>query len=184
MVSGLLEGEEIHVIVNHWPSRSGGASGSSYKREKAAALTKHLIDSLQQKNPYAKIISMGDFNDDPFDKSLSEILGAGARKDETDLKSLYNPMAGLAQQGIGSLAYRDGWNLFDQIILSQPLLLEDYSSYRFYQARIGNENYLVTPTGQYKGYPFRSFGFGGYTGGYSDHFPVYVFLIKEARAKE
>ena len=184
VVSGLLEGEELHFIVNHWPSRSGGASGSSYKREKAATLNREIIDSLQQMDPYAKIMSLGDFNDDPFDKSLEEILGASPDREDIELKDLYNPMAGLAQQGIGSLAFRDGWNLFDQIILSQPLLEEDYSSYRFYQARIANENYLVTPTGQYKGYPFRSFGFGGYTGGYSDHFPVYVFLIKEAKAKE
>lgn len=178
VVTGFLEGEEIHIIVNHWPSRYGGVSRSSYKREQAAALNKKIIDSLQKINPYAKIVNMGDYNDDPSDKSLKKVLKTKDEKDKVGLKGLYNPMANLAKKGIGSLAYRDGWNLFDQIIMSQPFLDKDYSSYRFFQARIFNANFLVTPAGQYKGYPFRSFGFGGYTGGYSDHFPVFIYLIK------
>ena len=180
VVSGLLNGEEIHVLVNHWPSRSGGAAASSYRREKAAFLNKKIIDSLQRKDPYAKIITMGDFNDDPSDKSLRSILGAKPSKENLEIKDLYNPMAAFSKKGIGSSAYRDGWNLFDQIILSRPFLEKDYSSYQFYQAKIGNENHLITTSGQYKGYPFRSFGYGGYTGGYSDHFPVYIYLIKES----
>lgn len=179
VVSGLLEGENVSIIVNHWPSRSGGTSVSSYKREMAAALNRKIIDSLQKIDPYAKIISMGDFNDDPQDKSIKTILGAKAEREKVKLKQLFNPMAALAKNGIGSLGYRDGWNLFDQIILSQPFLEKDYSSFRFYKAHIFNANFLSTPSGQFKGYPFRSFGFGGYTGGYSDHFPVYIYLVKK-----
>ena len=178
VVTGYLDGEKIHVIVNHWPSRSGGVAGSSYKRNKAAALNKKIIDSLQLKDPYAKIITMGDFNDDPSDKSLSSILGAKANKKQVGLKGMYNPMAALSEKGIGSSAYRDSWNLFDQIILSETFLKKDFSSYQFYQANIFNANFLITDSGQYKGYPYRSFGYSGYTGGYSDHFPVYIYLIK------
>lgn len=179
VVTGLLQGERIHFIVNHWPSRSGGEKASSPRREKAALLNKKIIDSLFRRDPYARIISMGDFNDDPHNKSLKKVLGAKAEKNKTALKEMYNPMAGLAKKGIGSLAYRDGWNLFDQILVSQPLLEPDFSQYTFFKAAIFNEHFLATPTGQYKGYPFRSFGDGGFTGGYSDHFPVYVLLIKE-----
>ena len=46
VVSGILAGERVHFIVNHWPSRLGGEKQSSPKREAAAALTKHLADSL------------------------------------------------------------------------------------------------------------------------------------------
>lgn len=179
VVSGLLEGEEIHLIVNHWPSRSGGVSASSYKREQAALLNKKIIDSLQRIDPYSRIILMGDFNDDPISTSIQNILNPETQKDSIPTKGLFNPMADLYNKGIGSLAYRDSWNLFDQIILSQPFLQGDFTGYQFFQANISNENFLVTPNGQYKGYPFRSFGYGGYTGGYSDHFPVYVYLIKE-----
>ena len=178
VVSGLLEGEPLHLIVNHWPSRSGGEKISSPKRENAARLNRKIIDSIQRTDPYARIISMGDFNDDPTNKSL-KVMGARPKKNEMVIRELYNPMAALSKKGIGSLAYRDGWNLFDQILLSKPLMDTDFSKYSFYKAGIFNEQFLVTPTGQYKGYPFRSFGSGGYTGGYSDHFPVYVLLIKK-----
>lgn len=183
VVSGYLEGEEIHLIINHWPSRSGGVSASSYKRKQAALLNRRIIDSLQSVDPYSKIIVMGDFNDDPVNKSM-ELLVPKAAKDSLAIKGFYNPMIELFNKGIGSLAYRDSWNLFDQILLSQPFLEKDYSSYQFFRANIFNDKFLVTPKGQYKGYPFRSFGFGGFTGGYSDHFPVYVFLIKEVKEEK
>lgn len=182
VVSGFLEGEEVHLLVNHWPSRSGGASASSYKREQAALLNRKIIDSLQAMDPYARILVMGDFNDDPISKSIRKILKPETSADSLPLKSLYNPMAALHEKGIGSLAYRDSWNLFDQIMLSQPFLEKDFSTYQFYRASIFNENFLVTPDGQYKGYPYRSFGYGGYTGGYSDHFPVYVFLVRKFKS--
>ena len=178
LVTGLLEGEEIHLLVNHWPSRSGGVSRSSYKRGKAAALNRSIIDTIQQKNPYAKIITMGDFNDDPGNRSMKQILKAKDQKEKLDLKDLYNPMAALAKQGLGSSAYRDGWSLFDQMVVSKPLLEKDYSSFRLYRAKIFNPGFLTTPSGQYRGYPFRSFGSSGYTGGYSDHYPVYALLIR------
>lgn len=179
VVSGLLEGEPIHFIVNHWPSRSGGEARSSYKRESAARLNKKIIDSLYLIDPHSKIISMGDFNDDPTNKSIKKILGTKQHKNETLVGELFNPMENMLKKGMGTLAFRDGWNLFDQIILSQALLDNNYASYQFYRAGIFNPPYLLTPSGQFKGYPFRSYDFGGYTGGYSDHFPVYVHLIKE-----
>ncbi|WP_121667368.1 endonuclease/exonuclease/phosphatase family protein [Mesonia aquimarina] len=179
VVSGLLDGEKMHFIINHWPSRSGGEAASRYKREKAAQLNKKIIDSLQSKNPYAKIISMGDLNDGPYNESLKTILNAKANKKDVSLKGIYNPMENLQKQGFGTIAYRDSWDLFDQILLTEPFLSEDYSSYQIYKAGIFNPNYLTTPSGKYKGYPYRSFSNGSFSGGYSDHFPVYVYLVKE-----
>ncbi|HZJ35654.1 MAG TPA: endonuclease/exonuclease/phosphatase family protein [Gillisia sp.] len=181
VVSGLFEGETMHFIVNHWPSRSGGEARSSYKRERAAQLNRRIIDSLHQINPYAKIITLGDFNDDPTNKSIKKVLNTQSNKEKTGPKELFNPMEKMIKQGMGTLAYRDGWNLFDQIILSQTFLNNDYQTYQFYKAGIFNPVYLITPTGQFRGYPFRSYDYGGYTGGYSDHFPVYVYLIKEEK---
>lgn len=179
VVSGRLQGEKIHLVVNHWPSRSGGEKASSYKRENAAFLNKKIMDSLFKKDPYARIISMGDFNDDPKNKSLRKILQAKEERKDVSQKELFNPMAALSKKGIGSLAYRDSWNLFDQILVSHAFLEKDYSKYGFYKAAVFNENFLTTPGGQYQGYPFRSFGSSGYTGGYSDHFPVYILLIRK-----
>lgn len=179
VVSGHFEGEPMHFIVNHWPSRSGGEARSSYKREKAAWLNQQIIDSLHQIDPYAKIVTMGDFNDDPTNKSIKKVLNSKDEQEKTNPRELFNPMEKLSRKGLGSLAYRDGWNLFDQILLTHPFLKRDYSGYSFYKAGIFNANYLITPTGQFRGYPFRSYDYGGYTGGYSDHFPVFVYLIKE-----
>lgn len=72
LVSGIFDGEEIHFIVNHWPSRSGGEARSRWRREAAAGLNKKIIDSLVQLNPNAKIISMGDFNDDATNSSFKK----------------------------------------------------------------------------------------------------------------
>ena len=181
VVSGKLDGDMIHFIVNHWPSRSGGEAKSRFKREKAAALNKKIIDSLQAIDPYAKIITMGDFNDGPYNTSVKEVLGAKAEMEEVELKGLYNPMENMQKKGIGTIAYRDSWDLFDQMIMTKPLIEKDYSSYRFYKAGVFNPQFLSTPRGKYKGYPYRSFSDGGFSGGYSDHFPVYVHLIKEVK---
>ena len=179
LVTGKLDGEVIHVIVNHWPSRSGGEARSRSKRVAAAKLNKYIIDSLQVIDPYAKIFTMGDMNDDPTNASMKEALKAKANKEDVEIKGIYNPYENFFKKGLGTTAYRDAWSLFDQILMTQPLIEKDYSSYRFYKAGIYNKYYLTTKRGQYKGYPFRSWGNGGFTDGFSDHFPVYIYLIKE-----
>lgn len=178
LVSGMLDGEMIHVIVNHWPSRSGGEERSRPNRMKAAELNMKIMDSLFGEDPYAKIITMGDLNDDPSSPSVKEVLKTTSQRENMKIKEFYNPMEDMHKRGMGTLAYRDAWNIFDQIIISTELAKKDYTSYRFYKAGIFNKKYLQTPRGQYKGYPFRSYA-NGYTGGYSDHFPVYIYLIKE-----
>ncbi len=179
LVSGNLDGELIHVIVNHWPSRSGGEARSRPKRVAAAKLTKHLVDSLQIIDPYAKVFIMGDLNDDPTNASIKDVLKAQKDKEKVDLKGIYNPYESMFKNGIGTTAYRDAWSLFDQIMITEPLLEKDFSTYRFYKAGIFNENFLTQKSGRFKGYPFRSFGYSGFTDGYSDHFPVYVYVVKE-----
>jgi hypothetical protein len=179
LVSGKLDGELIHIIVSHWPSRSGGEARSRPKRIAAAKLNKRIIDSLQSINPYAKIFTMGDLNDDPTNASVKNVLMAKKDKEKIKLKGLYNPMENFFKNGLGTTAYRDAWSLFDQIMVTKPLLEKDYSSFRFYKAGIFNKNYLITKKGRWKGYPMRSFADGGFSNGFSDHFPVFVYVVKE-----
>lgn len=178
LVSGMLDGERIHIIVNHWPSRFGGEERSRPSRVKAAKLNMKIMDSIFSEEPYAKIITMGDLNDDPNNHSVKQGLKTKSKRTEMNIKELFNPMEEMHKKGMGTLAWRDSWNLFDQIIISTELIKKEYSSYRFYKAGIFDKKYLKTPRGQYKGYPYRSFS-NGFTGGYSDHFPVYIYLIKE-----
>jgi endonuclease/exonuclease/phosphatase family metal-dependent hydrolase len=181
LVSGKLEGDLIHIIVNHWPSRRGGEARSRPKRVAAAQLNKRILDSLQAQDPYAKVIIMGDLNDDPTNPSIKNVLKAKRKRKKVDFKGLYNPFEKFYRDGLGTTAYRDNWSLFDQIIVSKTLLEKDYTSFRYYQAGIFNKNYLITPKGKYKGYPFRSWNDSGFSNGFSDHFPVYIYLIKEVK---
>lgn len=181
LVSGLLEGEYMHIIVNHWPSRRGGEAKSRPSRMAAAKLNKHIIDSLHSIDPYSKIITMGDLNDDPINSSLKTILKTEKNKHRVSLKGIYNPFENFYKNGMGTTAYRDAWSLFDQILVTQPFVEKNAASFHFYKAGIFNKNFLITDRGPYKGYPFRSFSDGGFTGGYSDHFPVYMYIIKEIK---
>ncbi|QYJ68983.1 endonuclease/exonuclease/phosphatase family protein [Flavobacterium litorale] len=176
VVTGLLDGEEINIIVNHWPSRSGGQKRSSPFREAAAALNKKIIDSLYSINADAKIITMGDLNDGPYNKSVKKVLGAKAKKESVKEKGLYNPMEEMSDRGIGTLAYRDAWDLFDQMIVSEPLIRKDFTTFSFWKAGVFNKPYLMQTSGRFKGYPKRNWNG---VPGYSDHFPVYLYLIKE-----
>ncbi|HPF64300.1 endonuclease/exonuclease/phosphatase family protein [Lentimicrobium sp.] len=174
VVTGELHGDLISVIVNHWPSRR---SGPEY-REEAARLSRQLADSLMKEHRHAKIFVMGDLNDDPTDRSVAKVLGAKGKAEDVRKGDLFNPMYQLFRDGIGSLAYRDAWNLFDQIIISEAVLNAN-KGWKFYKAKIYNEKFLIQKDGPYAGYPFRTFAGGAYAGGYSDHFPAYLFLIKE-----
>jgi predicted extracellular nuclease len=178
VVSGHLDGELMHFIVNHWPSRGADET----KRIAAAEVNNFIIDSLRNKYESPKIITMGDFNDDPFDKSIKKILGAKKNISDVKINDLYNPFETiLVDEGVGSNAYRDKWQLFDQIILSKPFLDKNYKDYQLYKAGVFNKSFLINKKGKFKGYPFRSFSYGTFTGGYSDHLPPYIYLLKEIK---
>jgi len=179
LVSGKLNGEDFNFIVCHWPSRRGGEKKSMPLRIAAADLSRLIIDSLEKANPDAKTILMGDLNDDPTSKSVKEHINTSGKIDEIDNTQMFNPMESLYKKGLGTLAYRDVWNLFDQIIITKNLIGKDKSSFQFYKSDVYNKEYLKQKSGKYKGYPFRTFSFGVYIHGYSDHFPSLIFLIKE-----
>lgn len=178
LMSGYLDGEEMHFIVNHWPSRRGGEKISSPLREKAAALNVRIIDSLQKINPNAKVLTMGDLNDGPYNNSIKKVLNAKAEKKQVQPLGMYNPMENMAKKGNGTLAYRDAWDIFDQIIMTEPLVREDYSTWHYWKAGIYNKQFMIQQTGQYKGYGLRN---NSVEPGYSDHFPVFVYLIKQMK---
>lgn len=181
MVSGYLQGEKIHVIVNHWPSRTGGEMRSQPKRNAAAALTRSIVDSLFKVDAKAKVIVMGDLNDDPFNESCARILAAKKEASEVQPKELYNVFWKTLDKGIGSLSYNDQWNLFDQIILSHELVNGDKSKLTFWKGEVFYRNFLIQQEGRYKGTPLRTHSGGVWLNGYSDHLPTLVYLVKEKK---
>jgi predicted extracellular nuclease len=183
-VKGKIDGETIHVYVNHWPSRSGGEKRSAPGRNAAAQVCKNHIDSIAKIEPGAKIIIMGDLNDDPVNESVTKILGAKARQEDVTNGGLYNPWTELYKKGNGTLAYQDAWGLFDQIIISYPWLNKDQRGLFFYQQHIFFKEYLVENKGRYRGYPMRTWDGNTYRGGYSDHFPTYIVFLKEVKQEK
>ncbi len=182
VVSGIFDGEPLYVIVNHWPSRSGGEKKSAPLRNTAAKLCRSIVDSIMKIDINAKIIVMGDLNDDPTNASLTKYLNAKGDIKKVAVGDLFNPGYKMFKKdGIGSLAYRDSWNLFDQIIVSSGLIGEDKTNYKFYKSFVYNKKFLTQSEGAYSGYPLRTYAGGVYQGGYSDHFPAYIFLIKEKK---
>lgn len=181
LVSGSFLGEGLTVLVNHWPSRRGGENESRTNRNAAAQTVRRLADSIAASDQAMKILVMGDFNDDPVSTSVATYLSTYADMTKAESGKFYNPMEKLFAQGIGTLAWRDNWNLFDQILLNQALVPGNYSTWQYYTARVFNKPFLRNAFGKYKGYPFRSYIGTHYTGGYSDHFPVYIILAKEKK---
>jgi Endonuclease/Exonuclease/phosphatase family len=179
LVSGLFDGELMHFFVNHWPSRSGGEAKSKPGRGEAARICRLAIDSILKTDANAKILLMGDLNDDPINESVKLVLKANGKKTKLQSQELYNTSYDNFKSGIGTLAYQDVWNLFDQMIISQALLNSKFKTYTFTKYKIFNKSFVIEDYGNFKGYPFRTYAGGTYRGGYSDHFAVYCFLMKE-----
>ena len=176
-VHGLLMGEEIHLLVNHWPSKRRGARNSAPRRKKAAYVNRQVISGIRKTDQNARIVIMGDFNDDPLDESIRK--GLLGRDEQTgDPSGLYNPMEIMYQKGWNSMAYRDRLHLFDQILCSRSIMDPDRSEWSFFNSGIYKPKLLITSTGKYRGYPKRGFSNGRYNGGFSDHYPVYLQLSR------
>jgi endonuclease/exonuclease/phosphatase family metal-dependent hydrolase len=140
-VTGKLGDDTLHVFVNHWPSRREGEEESAWKRNAAASVSKKIIEQLTAKNKNAKCIVMGDLNDDPVDESVVHTLGAEGNQKQVAPGGLFNPWVALYKKGIGSLAYRGKWNLFDQIIVSYGFINANAGKWKFYKAEVFNRDF-------------------------------------------
>ncbi len=181
MVWGLMGGERFCFFVNHWPSRLGGQAASESKRVEAAKVVRRAVDSISGVYPDMKVVIMGDLNDDPVCRSLTEGLGAKGKPSEVKAGDLFNPYVAMFKAGYGTLAYQDGWNLFDNMVVNENLLnassgkLKLRKHGKFY-GYIFDRPFLHQQSGRYKGYPLRTFVGDTFQGGYSDHFPVYLLI--------
>lgn len=183
LVKGVLDGDTTFFMVAHWPSRRGGEKRSMPKRIAAAELGKSVVDSIEKVHPGAKIVYMGDLNDDPNSPSVKKYMKAVSKPEQVAEGQMFGAMEKHFRQGIGTLGYRNNWNLFDQLILSKSLIPENgaYPSYKFFKSYVYNAPYLKNKEGSFVGYPYRTYVGNTYQGGYSDHFPVYMILLKEVK---
>jgi hypothetical protein len=133
-------------------------------------LAKSIVDSLAKADPLAKVIMMGDLNDDPVDPSVRGAMSSVGEIKKMEDGDMFNPMESLFELGIGTLGYNDAWNLFDQMVLTSSFISLD---------KVFNNSFLKNSSGKFEGFPFRTYSYGKFINGYSDHFPVYLYLVKQ-----
>ena len=175
-VVGKLNGETIHLLVNHWPSRREGKTKSVPKRKAAALVNKLIADSLMRKDRNAKVIIMGDMNDNPDDESVAKVLKATSSKKYSKRGALYNPYAKIHETGRGTSVYHKDWYHFDQIIISDSWLI-DNKGLHYNSADIFDDDFIRNK-GHLDAYPKRSFKGKQWNNGYSDHLPIMIYLSK------
>lgn len=171
IVEGYLAKEKVYVVVNHWPSRRGGVTKSEPKRIFVAKMLRKKVNSILEKEPTAGIIIMGDFNDTPSNRSITQYLGAGNWQSNVDLINL---MSEMEKEGKGTYKYQNQWNMIDQFIVSKNLT-DDHGKLRITKqsAKIFAPEWLREPDPYYPGDRiFRTYRGPRYIGGYSDHFPI------------
>jgi len=185
--------DTIYFFVNHWPSRRGGQEESEINRITAANALRTRIENIFYKSPNAKIIIMGDLNDEPNNISILEHLKAkpflcevesneklSQVDDETDLFNLsYQQFS----EGVGSYKYQDDWNMLDQIIVSRNLVVGNKIKYICNSFEVYKPDFIVTKSGKYQGAPFPTYAGNRYLGGYSDHYPVVAKFIVNMNKK-
>jgi predicted extracellular nuclease len=173
-------GEHLHVFVNHWSSRVGGAEQSEHKRITASSTLRRVADSLFFDNRRSHILIMGDFNDYPDNKSVRETLKAETDSSATrEPGRLYNLMAWQMGEGKGTYNYRNQWGFLDQFILSGSLLDNKSRTFTYFnQARAYREDFLLQggKRNPEQIMPFSTYDGNKYLGGFSDHLPIFIDL--------
>ncbi|MDR0799777.1 MAG: endonuclease [Dysgonamonadaceae bacterium] len=177
----VISGDTLDVFVCHFPSRRGGKVQSARDRIQAAATLKSRVDSLMNFRSKANVLIMGDFNDEPNDKSMAQILDAQSPTKTTDPRQLYNLILEISKiNETGSYKFQDQWNFIDQILVSGNLLNRKNAFHVLPEtATIFWKDFMVTLDKKYGGIrPKKTFHGYKYEQGYSDHFPVYVDFIE------
>ncbi|MBO5983489.1 MAG: endonuclease/exonuclease/phosphatase family protein [Rikenellaceae bacterium] len=164
-VWGQMDGHSTFIAVVHWPSRIGGVKFTEPKRRASARQLREIVDSVMVENPATRIIVMGDMNDNPRDKSISEDLRATARS--AAATDLYNPFTNTRR---GSSVYDGRWNQYDNIVVSQNIPLRAIDGRR--KAKVYRHPSLLDRAGK----PLPTYSGTDYKGGASDHLPIYVII--------
>lgn len=176
---GIVEhADTLHVFMCHFPSRWSGMYETQHLRVEAAHVLRHKVDSITTHHPQALIVIMGDFNDEPFDKSMAQTLDARTVGPTIEKQALYNLMRLPENQQQGTHYYQGQWNCFDQIIVSGALLTGE-ATFRVAQstAHVFKPDFLlIDDEKQLQRRPWRTYNGMKYWGGFSDHLPVYVDL--------
>ncbi len=173
------DGQPIHLFINHWKSRWGGTDETENLRIYAAITLRRALDQLLSEESDPRYIIMGDFNDEPTNRSLYEVLHAGNKRKNLQPYDSYNLFYDQHNmEDKGSNFYRGDWEMLDQIILSYTLLNRKSSLSASYDGGhiLKKDWMLYHDEKNDRDTPNRTYGGNNYYGGISDHLPVYVIF--------
>lgn len=181
---GQIEGQPFFFMGAHWSSPYGGELRTIALRQANALQMRQIADSVRRVNPDTRFVMMGDFNDNPVDNSILNVLGAKGSLKDMQEGDFFNPYYAMYKAGYGSLAYNGEWNIYDNIVVSgnlldgdnQTLQLQPSPTNKKFYGNIFKEYYLIQQSGSFRGVPFRTFSNTAFTGGYSDHLPVFIYI--------
>jgi len=173
-VTGQIKNKTVHIFVNHWPSRIGGDEKTEPKRILAASVLKAKVDQILALDPKARIIIMGDTNDEPTNKSLNETLGA---KSPDSGAKLVNLMIPDDNAGLGTYFYRGNWNMLDNLVVSDELISGKRVQIVDQKGFIFHSDWMIYTNKTGDKTPNRTYVGSKYVAGVSDHFPVYLKMI-------
>ncbi len=159
------EKSTLYVMVNHWPSRSGGEKETEPNRMLAAEMAKKFIDDIMEKEPETKIIFMGDLNDYPTNNSVKLI--------DEKLDPMINKTSGSLG---GSYSYKGEYDVLDHIMVSPNMNSQEGLRVQKDSGKINEFPYLLT-TYKESTVPFRTYARDEYLDGYSDHLPVSITIV-------
>lgn len=179
---GRLGGERFFFLAVHWPSRREGVEFSAPWREACARRVRAIADSVMAADPEIRVVIAGDMNDNPSDRSVAGVLGAAGRGRGLHHTGLFNPFSAVRRSGGGSTVYDRRWNMYDNIVVSRNLVHASADSLHLLPAggtkrrgAVFRRGYMLSRTGE----PVPTFRGTVYTGGASDHLPVYVVIGRE-----
>ncbi len=176
-VKGLVKKDTLHLFVNHWSSRRGGKDKTEIKRVTCAQVLKSKVDSILALDSNNKVFIMGDFNDNPNNKSLNQVMDAGRIGEDKLLKNL---MFAEFDQGNGSYFYKGKFDMLDNLLVTNGLI-QSKKGFRLIEAKgfIFKAEFLNYTDKKGNVMPSRSYGGPNYYGGYSDHYPTYTYFYEK-----
>jgi len=173
-------GDTLHIFVCHFSSKIGGKKFTENYRITEAQTVRACVDSIQTAMHNAKIVILGDFNETPAERAVAEILNAHTTTDSLySTNRLYNLSASItdsSRQINGTYKFNGQWEMLDQIIVSGPLLDSNTNFYTMpCNFHIHKPLFILQEDAVFSGLkPFRTYEGYRYSGGFSDHLPIYV----------
>lgn len=173
-VKGLIAGDTLHVFVNHWVSRWRGVMESQYLRVLCAEVLRKELDSICLKRPDANILLMGDFNDNPTNKSILIL------SENSESCPMFSVATNTTNKDVrGTLKYGSEWSYFDQFLVSGALFSEKTNlMLKRESGRVFDASFLLEKDEKHMGLkPKRTHIGYKYNGGFSDHLPIFIDIF-------